>query len=129
MFPFSNSTGTEHFGGKVLFSNALGHVVHAHNLFFSFQYQTWQHQAANSSVHHQLEETNALQYTAQYSYGQPHDNDLNDHKSGFFIIQNFFKKQRNYLVDLLVSKLFRILLRWKSLEVLVKFVLFICKPK
>lgn len=81
------------FWRESLFSNALGHVVHAHNLFFSFQYQTWQHQTANSSVHHQLEETNALQYTAQYSYGQPHDNDLNDHKSGFFIIQNFFKKQ------------------------------------
>lgn len=78
------------FQGESLLSNALGQVVHAHHLFFSLQYQMWRHQTALSIT--QLEETNTLQYTAQYSYGQPHDNDLNDHKAVICIIQNFKNK-------------------------------------
>lgn len=47
----------------------------------------------------QLEETNALQYIALYSYGQPRDNDLNDHKAVICIKQNL----KNKLFDRLTS--------------------------
>lgn len=80
------------FEGESLLSSAVGQVVHAHRLLFTFQYQMWQHQTALSIT--QLEETNALQYRAQYSYGQPHDNDLNYHKAVIFIIQNGFFKAK-----------------------------------
>lgn len=95
MLSFSRSIETEHFGGEILLSNALGQAVHAHHLFFSLQYQMWQHQTEQTALSiTQLEETNALQCTAQYSYGQPPDNDLNDHKAVVFIIQNFKKKPK-----------------------------------
>lgn len=80
------------FQGGSLLSNALSQVIHAHHLFFSLQYQMWQHQTALSIT--QLEETNALQCTAQYSYGQPGDNHLNYHKAVISVIQNFKEKKK-----------------------------------
>lgn len=103
-------TKNREFQGKNLLSNALGQVVHVtiNFLLCNSRCGNIKQQTALSIT--QLEETNALQHTAQYSYGQPHDNDLNDHKAVIFIIQNKKKKKTNYLVDLLVAKLFRILL-------------------
>lgn len=90
-------------------------------------------QTANNSVHPPAGKS---YYAAIYSsvsvhMGSPHDNDLNEHKAVLFIAQskNKFFLKKCYLIGLQVAKLFRILLLWNCLEVPVKFVLFMCKPR